>query len=93
MGKLQLHSIFRYFSKERLLSEKVRKRTPLKVYFTFIKTVGQSLLAPPPKVKEVMFSPLSVCLFVCLFVCLSVCRISQKVLDGSRQDLVFSLGV
>ena len=45
-----------------------------------------SLLPPPPKVKEVMFSPLSVCLLlakiyfrkygirlVCLFVCLLVC--------------------
>ena len=26
----------------------------------------EHLLSPPPKVKEVMFSPLSVCLFVCL---------------------------
>ena len=31
------------------------------------------LLPLPPNVKEVMFSPISVCLSVCLFVCLFVC--------------------
>ena len=34
------------------------------------------LLPPPLKVKEVMFSPLSV--FVCLLVCLSVCRYLKR---------------
>ena len=49
---------------------------------TMCSTECRSSLPPPPKMKKVMFSPLSVCLFVCLFVCLPVCRISQKVVDG-----------
>ena len=43
------------------------------------------LLPPPPNVKEVMFSPLSVCL--------SVCSISQKVVDRSRWNFVDRLSV
>ena len=44
-----------------------------------IGVVENQLLPPPMKMKEVMFSPLSVYLSVCL----SVSRISQKVVDGS----------
>ena len=42
-------------------------------------------LPPPPKVKEVMFSPPSFCLFVC--------RISQKVVDGSGLNFLDMFGV
>ena len=45
-------------------------------------------LPPLPKVKEVMFSPLSVCLFVCL--CTGYLK---KVVDGFGQNLVDTLGV
>ena len=38
----RLYSIFRDTSVESLLPEKVRERTPLKVYFTFTKIIGQS---------------------------------------------------
>ena len=54
-------------------------------------TSNYLLPPPPPKVKEVMFSSLSVCLIVCL--CLFVYRISQKVMDGSGLNLVGRLGV
>ena len=39
----RLHSIFRNTSLESSLPDKVREQTPLKVYFTFTKTIGQSL--------------------------------------------------
>ena len=41
--RLRLHCIFWDISVESLLQDKVRERTPLKVYFTFTKTIGQSL--------------------------------------------------
>ena len=37
--RLQLHSIFRVTSVESILPDKVRERTPLRVYFTFTKTI------------------------------------------------------
>ena len=43
VDRLRLHSIFRDTNVESLLTDKVRERTPLKVYFTFTKTIGQSL--------------------------------------------------
>ena len=43
VDRLQLHSIFRDTSAESLLLDKVREQSPLKVYFTFTKTTGQSL--------------------------------------------------
>ena len=43
IDKLWLHSIFRDTSVESLLPAKVREQTPLKVYLTFTKTIGQSL--------------------------------------------------
>ena len=43
VDRLQLHSIFRDTSVESLLPDKVWERTPLKVYFTFTKTTGQSI--------------------------------------------------
>ena len=53
-----------------------------------------SFWPPPLKVKEVMFSPLSVCLSVlCWFVCLFVFKITQKVVDGLGWNLVDRLGV
>jgi len=50
-----------------------------------------AFLPPPPKVNEVMFSPVCLCLFGC--VCLFVCRISQKLVDGYGLNLVDRLGV
>ena len=43
IDRLRLHSISRDASAESLLPEKVRERTPLKVYFIFIETTGQSI--------------------------------------------------
>ena len=63
---MKLHNIFiqpaRHHSRDHTQPQAQHSRSMWDVNVIFF-------LPPPPKVKEVLFSSLSVCLFVCLFVC------------------------
>ena len=45
---------------------KLKRTGKLPVNWFILQHFGPSFLPPPPKVKEVVFTPLSVCLYVCV---------------------------